>query len=73
MYLGFQSGDVLICDDLMVPSNFSVINWTQFNLDFKMKPISAIDIIDVGSKFVLVGDQCGQLVILNNEDVAFSE
>ena len=38
-----------------------------------MKPISAIDMIDVGSKFVLVGDQSGQLVILNNEEVAYSE
>lgn len=56
MYLGFQSGDIFMSDDLSTPNSFSVINWTQFNLDFKTKPITVIDVIDVGSKFTLVGD-----------------
>jgi hypothetical protein len=73
MYLGFSSGSVVICDDRLKANLYHVLNWSQYNIDFKTKPISAIDVIDVGSKFVLVGDQNGQLVILNNREVAYNE
>lgn len=73
MLLGFQSGNILICEDISMPSSFTVLNWSQFNIDFKMKPISAIDMIEVGSRFTMIGDQSGQLVILNHKEIAFSE
>lgn len=58
-YLGFTSGNILECQDSLQPSQYTIFNLSQYNLDLKTKPITAIDVLDVGNRFLLVADSYG--------------
>jgi hypothetical protein len=36
-----------------------MINFGQFNIDFKVRPISSVDVIQAGSEFIAIGDVKG--------------
>jgi hypothetical protein len=56
IYLGFMNGNIMQINLNLSTATQTIVNWNQYNIDFKPKPITTLDVIDAGTKFILVGD-----------------